>query len=279
MISFDFEYYRPETVSDAARLYQQLAGQGKRPLYYAGGTEIISMARIGQLRMGAVIDLKGIPQLNEYRFCGDVLAIGANVTLTRLAEDNLFPLLGDTARHIADHTNRNKITVGGNICGRIKYREAVLPFLLTDSQAVLAGPSGMRQAPVGELFNGKLNLLPGEFLVRMLTRRRDVQMPYVTIKKTKLEEIDYPLVRLAALQTGHGIRVAFSGVSEAPFRSERVEAVLNNESLPLDTRIEHAIRQWPAPILDDILGSAAYRAFVLQNALQDAWAALKGGTA
>ncbi|ARU61567.1 xanthine dehydrogenase [Tumebacillus avium] len=278
MISFDFDYYRPESVRDAVLLYQKLASEGKQPLYYAGGTEIISMARIGQLRMGAVIDLKGIAELNESRFSGDVLVIGANVTLTRLAEENLFPLLGDTARRVADHTNRNKITVGGNICGRIKYREAVLPFLLTDSQAVLVGPSGQRQVPIGELFNGKLNLLPGELLVRLLTSRRDVELPYVTMKKTKLEEIDYPLVRLAAVQTGSWIRIAFSGVSETPLRPLQVEAMLNNTALPLEVRIENAIRQWPAPMLNDILGSAEYRAFVLRHALQDTWAALEGGS-
>ncbi|TCP55736.1 xanthine dehydrogenase molybdenum-binding subunit [Tumebacillus sp. BK434] len=279
MISFDFEYWRPESIADAIQLYQKLAGAGKQPMYYAGGTEIISLARIGQLRTGAVIDLKGIPELNVCQFYGEVLVIGANVTLTRLAEARPFPLLGDTVRHIADHSNRNKITVGGNICGRFVYREAVLPLLLTDTHAVLTGPSGTRQAPLFQLFNGTLNLLPGEILVRLLTPRRDVELPYVTIKKTKLEEIDYPLVRLAAVQTGPWIRVAFSGVSEEPFRSREIEAVLNNASLPLDVRIEQAIRRWPAPILDDILGSAEYRAFVLHNALQDAWAALKGGSA
>lgn len=276
MISFDFEYYKPTALSEAVQLFQQLDAQGKQPLYYAGGTEIISMARLHHLYTGAVIDIKGIPETHVYQFHQDHLVIGANVTLTQLAERNLFPLLGETVRHIADFTNRNRITLGGDICGKIIYREAVLPFLLADSLVVTSGPSGNRHVPIRQIFNGELQLEKGEFLVQLLTDRRLVELPFVTLKKTKLEEIDYPLVRVAALKMGNRIRVAFSGVSAIPFRSLQVEALLNDATLPLASRIEEVIRQWPLSILDDMLGSAAYRAFVLRNTLFDVWAALEG---
>jgi CO/xanthine dehydrogenase FAD-binding subunit len=64
MISFDFEYYRPTTIEEAVHVFQQADSNGKEPLYYSGGTEIISMARLNQLRTGAVIDIKGIPECN-----------------------------------------------------------------------------------------------------------------------------------------------------------------------------------------------------------------------
>ena len=60
MIPFDFEYYKPDTLSKAYDCYITLGKENKKPIYYSGGTEIISMARTGSLEFGAAIDLKGI---------------------------------------------------------------------------------------------------------------------------------------------------------------------------------------------------------------------------
>jgi xanthine dehydrogenase molybdenum-binding subunit len=62
MIEFDFEYYRPSTIEEAVGLYHTLHTSGKMPIYYSGGTEIITLARSGQIMMGAVIDIKGISE-------------------------------------------------------------------------------------------------------------------------------------------------------------------------------------------------------------------------
>lgn len=55
MIPFDFEYRRPASVAEAAAAFRQLEAAGREPLWYGGGTEIITLARLGQLRPGAVI--------------------------------------------------------------------------------------------------------------------------------------------------------------------------------------------------------------------------------
>ncbi|MCY9667315.1 FAD binding domain-containing protein [Paenibacillus alginolyticus] len=275
MISFDFEYYTPTTVEEAVRIFQQADSNGKEPLYYSGGTEIISMARLNQLRTGAVIDIKGIPACNVLQIQQEQLVIGAAITLTALSEANLFPLLGETVRDAADHTNRNKITVGGNLCGKFIYREALLPFLLADSQLVLAGTKGIRHVPVHEILNGEPRLEKGELLVQILSDRRYLDLPFVTVKKTKMEKIDYPIVRISGLKTKEGIRVAFSGVSAVPIRSLIIEEVLNDSAIPLEERIESAIRLWPVPILNDILSSKGYRTFVLRNTLFDTMSALE----
>ena len=70
---------------------------------------------------------------------------------------------------MADHTARGKITLGGNICAQIFYREAVLPFLLADSQVVIVGPDGIRVSPINEIFHKQLQLKKGEFLVQIAT--------------------------------------------------------------------------------------------------------------
>ncbi|MBW7454881.1 FAD binding domain-containing protein [Paenibacillus sepulcri] len=275
MISFDFEYYKPTTIQEAVRLFQQADSRGSQPLYYSGGTEIISMARLNQLRTGTVIDIKGIPECNVIHMNQEQLVIGSAVSLNTLTEAGLFPLLDETNRHVADYTNRNKITIGGNLCGKMMYRESLLPFLLVNSQVVLAGAGGTRNVPIHRILNGEPRLQKGELLVQILSDKQYLNMPFVTVKKTKQERIDYPLVRISALKTKEGIRVAFSGVSTVPFCSLKIEEVLNDVSRPLEERVDNAIRIWPVPILDDILGSAAYRKFVLRNTLMDTMAALE----
>jgi CO/xanthine dehydrogenase FAD-binding subunit len=275
MIAFDFDYFKPATVEEAIRIFQQADSQGKDPLYYSGGTEIISMARLNLLRTGAIIDIKGIPECNIMQIRQNQLVIGSAVTLTLLSEANQFPLLSETVNHIADHTNRNKITIGGNLCGKFIYREALLPFLLADSQVVLASTRGIRTVSIHQIFNGESRLEKGEFLVQILSDKRYFDLPFVTVKKTKLEKIDYPIVRISALNSNHWIRIAFSGVSAVPFRSRKIEEALNEASLSLEDRIDNAIRLWPVPFLNDILSSADYRIFVLRNTLTDTITALE----
>ncbi|PQP89826.1 xanthine dehydrogenase family protein subunit M [Paenibacillus sp. AR247] len=171
MIPFDFEYYRPSSVKEAADAYQALQAQGKHPMYWSGGTEIITMARLNEDHPGAVVDLKAIPECSVMEYRENDLIIGGCVTLSAVTGSNLFPLLGRAAQGVADQTSRNKITLGGNLCGRIYYREAVLPLLVADSRLVIAGKGGVREAVIHQVFRGQIRLEPGEFLLQTVTDR------------------------------------------------------------------------------------------------------------
>lgn len=276
MIPYDFEYYRPASVAEAIRLYGGLEKQGKSPVYYSGGTEIITLGRINLVKTGAVIDIKHIPECQVLGFEQNRLILGAGLSLTKLEETDPFPLLSKTAREVADRTSRNKITLGGNICGRIFYREAVLPFLLADSHVVIAGRDGIKRRSVHDVCNGNLRLDKGELLVQLLTERSYLELPHVSIKKRKQWETGYPLITVAALRKDDRIRVAFSGLCPFPFRSVELEEELNRRHVPLKTRVDQAVRRLPSPILNDIEGSAEYRIFVLRNLLEDVMEEMEG---
>lgn len=276
MISFDFEYYKPSTINEAVQLFYTLQIQKKRPIYFSGGTEIITLGRLNLVTPGAVIDIHDIPECKVLQVDEHHLVMGAALTLTEIEKANVFPLLSKTASEVADHTARNKITLGGNICGKIFYREAVLPFLLTNSQVVIAGPSGIKRVPIQDVFYKQLRLQTGEFLVQIVTNRNDLSVPSVSIKKRRQWDTGYPLVTIAAMKTKEGIRAAFSGLCPFPFRSKQIEDDLNQTQLPLETRIEHAIHHLPTPILNDTEGSSEYRIFVFKNTLQEIFTALEG---
>ncbi|ALS24110.1 MULTISPECIES: FAD binding domain-containing protein [Paenibacillus] len=276
MIPYNFEYYQPVTALEGVRLFHDLALQGKEPMYYAGGTEIITMGRTLPVQPRAVIDIKKIPECTILAVQDQKLVLGSALSLSRLHDSLAFPLLGETAAGVADRTSRNKITLGGNICSRLMYRETVLPLLLTDSEVRIAGPAGWKQVSIHQVFHGQLQLEKGEFLVHSLTDSSYIGMPYAAVKKRKVSDIGYPLLTVAAIRTNAMIRVAFSGVCAFPFRSPMMEDALNRRELPLRLRIEQALVHLPAPILDDFNGSAAYREWVLKHTLLDTILSLEG---
>jgi CO/xanthine dehydrogenase FAD-binding subunit len=276
MIPFDFEYYKPETVEEAVQIYFDLNSEGKKPLYYGGGTEIISMARAFNIYTGAVIDIKGIPECNVQELNDNKLIIGSAVTLTQIAEANLFPVLSLTVQRIADHTIQDKITLGGNIAGTIIYRESVLPLLISGSEVTIADLNGLKQVPLMDILEKRIKLSSGDFIVNAAIDSHFLSLPYVHSKRTKSDKIDYPLITLAALKDNNRINIAFSGVCSYPFRSLLIEDYLNDTNLPNNIRVNNVINNIPDLVLSDLTGSAEYRKFVLQKMLMEVLSKLEG---
>lgn len=270
MIGFDFEYYKPSTVVEATNLYNTLDIEGKKTIFYGGGSEFISMARMNNVYADAVIDIKGIKKCNQYAMHGDDLVIGAGVTLTEIAEENLFPLLSMAVKRIADHTMQGKITIGGNICGTIIYREAILPLLVSESRIVLARKDEVREELLRDIFDGRLKLSKGEMVVNVIVPGEFLNLPHLHIKRTKNEVIDYPLVSMVALKNGDKIQMAFSGLGDYPFRSNELEKILNKSISPKKNKINLAVECIEDKINDALNGSKEYKKFILYEILETA---------
>lgn len=278
MIQFDFEYYSPQSAQEAVKLFQSLEREGKKPAYCSGGTEQLMLGRMNVIHTNAVIDIKDIPECRTLQFERHHLALGSALTLTEITENGGFPLLSKAAREVADHTARNKITLGGNICGQIFYREAVSPFLLTDSKVVTVGDKGKKRYLIHDVFDQRLKLSKGEILISLLIEERYLHQPFASIKVRRRWDTGYPLATISALEIDGRVRCAFSGVCSYPFRSAEVESALNDEALPVGQRVEEAINRLPGPVLDDAQGSAEYRTFVIKHTLFDILGMLKKET-
>ena len=267
MIPFDFVYCRPDTLREAADAFKRYQGKNKKAVCYGGGSEIITMCRAGSIHPDAVVDIKGIPECGILEKDDCFLTIGAACTLSRITESKLFPLLGLACGRVADHTNQCRITLGGNLCGTVIYRETGLPLLLSDAEVTVGGPDGMRRVPFQNIFDGRVRLREGEWIVQAHIPVWALQARHAHIKKTAQEKIDYPLVNVTAIWKEDVLRAAFSGICSRPFRSRRVEAVLNDRGLPPEIRAEKAAGLLPEPPYHDVEGSGEYRAFVFKNTL------------
>lgn len=276
MLPFDFDYYRPETIEEALEIFQSLDEEGRQPIFFSGGTELITLGRIGLAYAEAVIDIKNISEFRKIEMNENQLILGSALTLREVADSNLFPLLRMTVREIADHTARVKITLGGNICAQIFYREAVLPFLLADSKVMIAGKDGVKTTGINEIFQQQLRLKKGEVLLQLSTDRTAIDAPFINIKRRQQWKTGYPLITIASLKMNNKLRVAISGLCPFPFRSREMEEILNNSLFPFEERIEKALDILPGPVLDDVEGSSDFRIFALRNLLYDVWAALGG---
>lgn len=270
-----FEFWKTSTIDQALAQFAKTKMENRQPAYYAGGTEILTLQRIQQLNIDVAIDIKDIPACLVHQLKEDYLVYGSCLTLTEIEDHNHFPLLTDICKEIADHTARNKITVGGNICGAIFYREAVLPFLLTDSILVLAGKNGLRTEYIHDVFHEQLQLQNGELFVQAFIEKRYISREYIAIKVRQQWETGYPLITIAALEIDGEIRMAISGLCPYPFRSITLENIMNNRMLSRQERIDQIVNHLPAPILNDVEGSDEYRIFVLTDLLEKVIARLE----
>lgn len=278
MIPFDFIYLRPDTLQQAVDLYIQLKSEGKNPVYYAGGSEIISMCRVGSIHPGAVIDIKNIPECIRLSVDKQKLHIGSVCTLNQISESNLFPLLRLSCGRIADHTNQCRITIGGNLCGTIIYRETSLPLLLSDAEITVFGKNGEQTFELKSIFDGRMLLKPEEIIVQIHVPAWALSTNYAHIKQTANEKIDYPLVSIAAIRKEDDLRVAFSGICSYPFRSAQIENTLNDKTKSCRERAEMAAAQLPEKAYSDAESSGEYRLFVLKNMLEELLEDWENGT-
>ena len=259
MIPFEFEYYQPETVDEAIQTFVTLDARGLQPKYFAGGTELITMARAGNLSFGALIDIKHIPECTVLRQEGASLMLGSALPLSTVIEADAFHLLTLAAQRVADHTVQHKITLGGNITGTIIYHESALPLLAANCRVELACPQGSREVPLAELFQQRLLLQKGELLVRFVVPAEVVLLPGVHAKHTEGEKIGYPLVTAAAIRQGSEITMAFAGIQRYP-----VVVRTNAAYSAPQTAANVLMAQIQQPLLADSLATREYRGFLLK---------------
>lgn len=269
MISYDFEYYRPETYEKAIEVFKSKLDEGKNPVYYSGGTETVTYARTKIIKTGAVIDLKAIEETNEFSEEENKLVYGSSLNLNDIIEKTSFKLMSDVIGKIADHTVRNRLTIGGNVCGRLFYREGILPVMVSDGVLVIAGENGIRRQNIMDGFDKRIKLAPGEILLQIEIDKKYIEYPYINTRKERSGEIDYPLFHISALKVNDYVKYAFSGLCPFPFRDIEIEKILNDRSIEEKERVIQAANMLPSNIIDDIHSSREFRKHLFENDLLD----------
>ena len=143
------EYERATSVEHALDL---LARFGPESRVLAGGHSLIPMMKLRLAQPETLVDINAIPGLSRITVEGDELRIGALVRHAQLLASavagELFPVLHDAERVIADPIVRNWGTIGGSLCQADPSEDLSAAFGALRAMAVIQGQDGVRTVPV-----------------------------------------------------------------------------------------------------------------------------------
>jgi aerobic carbon-monoxide dehydrogenase medium subunit len=147
----EFEYFSPETVDEALDL---LARHGDDAKILAGGQSLLPMMKLRIASPRYLVDVNGIEALAGLRRVGDRLVMGAlcrhaDIAASSLVREHL-PIMSDAANLTADVQVRNRGTVAGSLAHADPAGDWPAALLALDTTVTIAGPDGIRAAPLGE---------------------------------------------------------------------------------------------------------------------------------
>lgn len=278
-----FTIEQPASLAEASRLLLP-GGDDARP--YAGGTELLLVMKHGGLRYDCLVDLKTIPGLDHLEVRDGALWIGAAVTHLMLERSSMvrqhLPSLTDLEAKVANPRVRATGTLAGNLCFAEPHSDPATLLLCLDARVHLTGPEGERDLLLADFLLGPYEtaLAEGELLTAI---EIPLPGPGWRAEYRKFQVRERPMLGLALAlhldETGQNVleaRVAVGSVSPTPRRSSTAEALLAGPVSEAAGRLDAAAAaiSEAADLLDDLDGSAEYKAHLIGVFLRQSFAHL-----
>ncbi len=153
MIPQSFEYFRPQSVSEAIALLQE---HGDNAKILSGGQSLIPMMKIRLARPEFIIDINRLPDLHYIKEEEGFLKMGGLTREADLETSSLirskYQIILDTAASIADPQVRNMATVGGNLAHGDPANDHPATMLALEAEIVAVGQHGERVIPIKVFF-------------------------------------------------------------------------------------------------------------------------------
>lgn len=165
-----FDYYEPQTVSEALELLAKF-GETAKPL--AGGQSLVPMMNMRLARPAHLVDLNGLRELDYLKLEHGELRIGAMTRQRALERSPIvaegWPLLRDATRYIGHVQIRNRGTVGGSLAHAYPSAELPVAMMALNATFVLQSLQGERILASEEFFVDVMTtvLKPAELLVEV----------------------------------------------------------------------------------------------------------------
>ncbi len=230
-------YVHPASVEEAVAA---LTGSPGPAIPLSGGTDLLLDLEQGRHPpVHTVVDLTCIPEMCLVELRADRLFIGAALPLSRVARHPLTQAYAQALVEACDLVGgpqvRNVATLGGNVAHALPAADGTIALLALDAEAEVAGPSGLRRVPLGQLFlgPGKSALKRGEeILVGFYIRTRaEVKAGSAFRRIMRPQGVALPIINLAAWMRRkgplvQGIHIAVGPGSATPFRAPAAETAL-----------------------------------------------------
>ncbi len=278
----NYEMVAPTTLGEALHLLAEAPGEWQP---FAGGTDLMVLLEAGKLAHQRFISLWHLPGLRGIAATDEYVTLGALTTYTQIqAHDILqkeFPLLCQAAHWTGSVAIQNRGTLGGNIANASPAADSLPALLVYEAELELVSVCGVRWVSYRDFHTGyKTTVRRQEELIRA------IRLPRVTPRATAgwrqharkvgtrkaqtISKVCLAGMALLEADTIKDIRLAYGSVAPVPLRAVQTEAILRGRVLNAVTINEArtALLSELHPI-DDVRSTAAYRAHVAANLLEE----------
>jgi carbon-monoxide dehydrogenase medium subunit len=231
MLPSSVDYYKASSVSDAVA---KLKGNPEAKLL-AGGHSLIPALKLRLNNPAMLIDISDISEMSGISESGGTITIGAMVTHGEIAKSAIIKekvsILSETAELIGDTQVRNMGTIGGSLAHADPSADWPAALLVCNATIV----TDQREIPVDEFFMGFFTTaLEEEEVITAIKVPVPPAGSKMTYQKFFQPASRFAIVGCAALiKASDGrineARVAFTGVSDGPFRDHSVEDALKGQ--------------------------------------------------
>ncbi|ETX04305.1 MAG: hypothetical protein ETSY2_29535 [Candidatus Entotheonella gemina] len=247
----------------------------------AGATDVLIRWRQGAWAPRYVLNIKRIPGLDEVHYHSDEgLRLGTLVNIRTLEQHLLirqhYPALTQAATAFAGVQIRNLATVGGNVCNASPAGDTLPALLAYGAVCRLAGPSGTREVPLADFFQGpsQTALQSAELLVELRLPPPLPRTGALYIKHSPRSTMDIATAGAASVVSLEGevcqqVRIVLGAVAPTVIRVPEAEALLTGHA-PDAAHLQQAAQAAmdTASPIDDIRGTADHRRAIVQPLVQ-----------
>jgi len=282
LITGNFEYHAPESVSAAVRLLSDLGDEAR---VIAGGHSLIPMMKLRLATPEHLIDLRKVNDLRSIEVDAGMVRIGAMTTQHMLIDSaelrKAAPIIAETSLQVADPQIRYQGTIGGNVANGDPGNDYPALMQCLNATFTLVGPDGEREVQAREFYEAAY-----------FTARDDLEiLTYISFpvctggyayEKQKRKIGDYATAASAVLLTKDSdgkcshAAVAMTNLADTPIYCEDASALLVGSTLDAET-VAKAVAGCIDVIepVDDNRGPVEFKkhtaAVILRRAIDRAW--------
>jgi carbon-monoxide dehydrogenase medium subunit len=231
-----FEYERPPNLRAALDALSRHAGKAK---LLAGGHSLIPLLNLRSVAPGRLIDVRRLTELQYIIEEYGQLRIGALTTHNTILRSPVVaagcPIMVEAYQHVANHSIRNRGTLGGNLCHNDPGFEMPLVVALVGASMVARSARSSRTITAKQFFKAPFatDLAADEMLVEVRVPRSPAGGGYSFLEVSQRFG-DRPLVAAGCVLTVRygtcrDVRIGLRDTINNVFRAPAAEAALEGK--------------------------------------------------
>jgi len=264
-----FSYYHPAEINTLFDLMHQHESSFR---LLAGGTDLLVRLKSGRINPSAVIDIKGIPELQGgIQRTGDSIILGGLTLMATLESDPVikryFLALAEAAHTVGSVQIRNRATIAGNICNASPAADSAPALLIYNAKVHCVSPGGSRILPLNEFITGpgRTALTSSELVKEIILPIPPDNQAAAFTRLTRRKGVDLATINLCCQVSTAGMtRFALGAVGPVPFIVEERDGILTSNEVSSEDKKSciNALMEKATPITD-VRASKEYRQAML----------------